>query len=128
MTLQRFAEKYRLRVTKDSCGESIVQGRLYKDANISEHDGKLCMCWLTKESRTKKFNTVRAACLSAGMIIAQEGDNEAILLFSPENDFQAKLAIKGIRGRIKRILSPERIAVLSATLAAAREKQAVATG
>ncbi len=75
MTLQRFAEKYRLRVTKDSCGESIIQGRLYKDANISEHDAKLCMCWLTKESRTKKFNTVRAACALAGSKNARRGEN-----------------------------------------------------
>ncbi len=111
MTIQQFTEKYRLKVTRDSCGESIVLGRLYKDANISEHDaGKLCMCWLTKESHQKKFNSVKAACLSAGMTIAQEGDDEAIFLFDGANDQQAKLAIQSVRARVRRQLAPEQLA------------------
>lgn len=95
MTIQQFAEKYRLKVTRDSCGGAIVQGRLYKDANISElDDGKLCMCWLTEKSHAKKFNSVERSCLSAGMTMVQEGDDEAIFLFDGTNDQQAKLAIQ----------------------------------
>ncbi len=122
MTIQQFAEKHRLKITRDTCGDAIIQGRLYKDANISEHDaGKLCMCWLTKESRTAKFNSVKRECLVAGMTIAQEGDNEAIFLFEPQNDAQAKLAIKSIRAKVKRVLSPEALAKLLSTGYSARK-------
>jgi hypothetical protein len=112
MTIQQFAEKYRLKVTRDSCGDAIVQGRLYKDANISEYDEGLCMCWLTKESHAKKFNSTKRACLSAGMTIVQEGDDEAIFLFDGANNRQAKLAISSIRAKVKKVLSPEALAKL----------------
>ena len=116
MTISQFAEKYRLKITRESSGDEqgdykIIQGRLYKDANISEHDGgRLACCWLTKESRTAKFNSVKRECLQAGMTVAQEGDNEAIFLFDPENDLQAKLAIKSVKAKVRRQLTPERIA------------------
>jgi hypothetical protein len=121
MTLQQFAENHRLKVTRDTCGDAIIQGRLYKDANISEHDdGKLCMCWLTEESRAKKFNSVKRECLAAGMTIAQEGDDEAIFLFDGANAQQAKLAITSIRAKVKKVLSPEQVAVMSERLAGYR--------
>jgi hypothetical protein len=118
MTVQQFAEKYRLKVTREPSGDEqgdyrIIQGRLYKDANISEHDnGMLAMCWLTEKSHAKKFNSVKRVCLSAGMTIAQEGDDEAIFLFNPENDEQAKLAIQSIRAKVRKVLSPEALAKL----------------
>ena len=106
-----------MKVTKDSCGDPIIQGRLYKDANISEYNEGLCMCWLTKDSHTKKFNSVKRECLEAGMTVAQEGDDEAIFLFNSENDRQAKLAIQSVRARVKKVISPETKARLTATLA-----------
>lgn len=124
MTLQTFATEHRLKVTTDSCGEKIVQGRLYKDANISEHDdGKLCMCWLTEKSHAKKFNSVKRACLSAGMTVVQEGDDEAIFTFDGDNPIQAKLAIASVRARVKKQISAEQAATGAARLAIARESR-----
>ena len=126
MTIQDFAERYRAKVTRDACGDAIIQGRLYKDAQIGEHDdGNLCMSmsWLTKESRSKKFNIVKRECLAAGMTIAQEGDDEAVFVFDPGDRVQAKLAIKNIRVRVKRRMTPERAAALAASGAKHRFRQ-----
>jgi hypothetical protein len=121
MTINQFAEKYRLKVTRDSCGDAIIQGRLYRDANISEYNDGLCMCWLTKDSHAKKFNSVKRECIDTGMTIVQEGDNEAIFLFDGANDRQAKLAIQSVRARVKKTISPETKARLVAALANHRQ-------
>jgi|SRR5208282_3909501 GGDEF domain-containing protein len=120
MTINQFAEKYRLKVTKDLCGDAIIQGRLYKDANISEYNDGLCMCWLTGVRRKQKFNSILKECTDAGMTVVQEGDDEVIFLFDGSNDRQAKLAIQSVRARVKKTISPETKARLVAGLAMAR--------
>lgn len=126
MTLENFVSKYRLKTVTDTCGETVVASRLYRDANLSEHDhGKLALCWITdgkKPARTGLWNRTRAACLESGMSMHQEGDAEGIFLFNPEDTKQAKLAIKVVKAKIKKTVSPERVAAMTAVLAAARAK------
>ena len=123
---EKFAKQYRLRITSDTCGDPIVQGRLYKDANISEFsEDKLAMCFLVDgrpgaPSRQGLFNSTKAKCLEAGMTLHQEGDQEGIFVFDPTNAEQSKLAIKGVRAHVKKQLSPEQVAKLVASSAAHR--------
>ena len=119
MNLTTFAEQHRVKVTKDSCGDPIIQGKAHPDANISEHDGgMLAMCFMGDS--TGRFRNVRKACLAAGFRLVQEGDSEGIFVFDPSDKAQAKLAIKSARVRVKRQMTPEQVAVLSNRLAIAR--------
>jgi hypothetical protein len=132
MDIKEFAEAQRLKITKDSCGDAIIQGRLYRDANISEHDdGMLAMCFLVDgrsgtPSRQGLFNRVKKECLIAGMRLHQEGDSEAVFVFDPTDKAQSKLAIKAVRARVKRQMTPEQVAALSSRLLAARNSQKTA--
>ena len=104
-SIENFADQHRLRITRDACGDPNVQGRLYRDAVISEFDDShLAMCWLTDgkaTARTGLFNRVRHACLAAGMRRHQAGDAEGIFVFDPEDPVQARLAIKSVRARVE---------------------------
>jgi hypothetical protein len=82
------------------------------------------MCWLTdgkKTARTGMWNRIKAKCVAAGMMLHQDGDAEGILVFDPADPGQAKLAIKSVKAKAKRQMSPERLAALSATLTKARK-------
>jgi len=55
MTIIEFTNHYRLKLIHDSCGESIIQGGLGMDPNISEFsvrnpdETEFAMCWLAAE-------------------------------------------------------------------------------
>jgi hypothetical protein len=134
VTVQEFAKQYRLKLVRDPDGGDFIAGRLYKDAVISEHDnGMLAMCFLVDgragaPSRQALFNRVKKESLDAGMRIAQEGDQEAVFVFDPEKPEQSKLAIRSIRAKVKRQLSPEQVARQVAVLAKARQEGSKITG
>jgi len=114
MSLQKFAAEYRLKLTKDGSAENIetvIDGRVGLGSRIYEHDSKtLGVLFMTdgrKPPRTGLFNTFRAACLEVGMTATQVGDDEGIFLFDPLNPKQARVAIKGIRAKAKKQISPE---------------------
>jgi hypothetical protein len=125
MTLPQFADHYRLKLAHDECGDPIVSGRLGKDSNISDFsDTELAMCWLADGKKTAPpgmWNRTKAKCVAAGMTLHQDGDAEGILAFDPADPGQAKLAIKCVKAKVKRQMSPERLAALSETLVKARK-------
>jgi hypothetical protein len=124
MLLSDFAAKYRLKVAADSCGDPIIPCQLSKDSNISDYgDTELAISWITdgnKPSRTGLWNRTKLKCLAAGMRLSQEGDSEGVFVFDPADAVQAKLAIKSVKARAKRKMTPERRAALALTLAKAR--------
>jgi len=117
VTIRDFAEAHRLKLTKDNSGDPVITGRVGQ-SNIYEYsDTELRVAFVTdgkKDPRTGLFNRFKAACLSVGMIPRQIGDAEGSFSFDPTNEAQAKVAIKGIRARAKRRLSPEHAARLAA--------------
>jgi hypothetical protein len=125
MTLPQFAEHYRLKLVLDECGDPSIPGRLAKDSNISDYsDTELAMCWLPdgkKTARTGMWNRTKAKCVAAGMMLHQDGDAEGILVFDPADPVQSKLAIKCVKAKAKRQMTPERCAALSETLIKARK-------
>jgi hypothetical protein len=112
MTIIELPNHQRLRLINDSCGESIIQGRLGKDANISEFslrnpdETESAMCWLTDHRRTGLWNATKKKCLVAGVRLHQDGDAEGIFVFDPSNPIQAKLAIKSVQAKSKRKMTP----------------------
>lgn len=123
MNLSEFASRHRLKLTKDECGDPVIAGRI-GSSTIYEHDGALAVMFITDSAQTPRtglWNKFQAACLAAGMTPCQIGDAEGSFTFDPENKAQAKVAIKGIRARAKRKVSPEQAAAGAARLLAARQ-------
>jgi len=117
MSLSDFAAKYRLKIAADSCGNPIIRCQLSKDSNISDYsDTELAICWITdgkKPARTGLWNRTKAKCLAAGMTLSQEGEAEGIFVFDPADPVQAKLAIKSVKARAKRKMTPEALTRLA---------------
>ena len=67
-----------------------------------------------EDPRTNLYKKFKATCLEAGMTRRQSGDAEGAFSFNPANKLQTKAAIKGIRARAKRTVSPEQLARLAA--------------
>lgn len=116
MSIESFAEQHRLKLTRDACGDLIIAGRL-GESNIYEYsDTKLGAMFITdgkKPPRTGLFNKFKTACLGVGMKLAQLGDAEGAFIFDAANPSQAKVAIKGIRARVKRQMTPEQLSRLA---------------
>ena len=124
--IHKFAEKNRMKVTHDECGDAIIagrQGQLYPftesemgvmflpPKNTEDSWGRWC---------PKLWGNFKRAAALIGMVLTQDGDSEGCLAFDPQNAEQVKLAVKIAKVRIRKKLSPERKAALAATLAVAR--------
>jgi hypothetical protein len=129
--INEFAEKRRLKMRRDECGESIIPGR---QGQVYEYgDGELGVMFTpppTKDEpqgrwRPKKWSNFRKAALAMNMTFRQNGDSEGCLSFDPANDAQAKLAIKIAGVRPKRRVSPEAVSRL---LAAGRTSRFIRSG
>lgn len=124
--LEKFAQKYCVRVRRDSLNEPIIPGKqLCKDmprrteyrSHIYEHgqDGLFGVCLMfspssgtqSKTGRSQSWATARKQLRAAGFHIAQDGDAEGSALFDPRNETQAKLAMKLVGIRPRRQVSPE---------------------
>ena len=119
MILTTFAEKNRLKVSKDDCDDAIIAG---KHGNIYEYgSGKLGVCIMSNSGNAYRWNRARAVFIAAGMEITQNGDHEGCAKFDPENAEQAKTAMLHAKGRTRRQVSPERREAMLANLARARQ-------
>jgi len=118
--IKTFATHHRLKVTRDGDGgdiEYVIPGRIGQSQIYQHSEELLGVLFMTdgkKPPRTGLFNTFRDACLAVGMTAHQTGDAEGSFLFEGKNSDQAKVAIRGIRARVKRQMSPEQAARLAA--------------
>jgi len=124
MNIQEFAEKYRLRLKKDGCGDWIVLGRSLEKATkrIEDRchvydgfeDGKLGV-YLYFGS-PKKYGNARRALLAVGCEGKQGSGNvrpasdyptDGCLKFDPENADQAQAVIRLAGLKRRKVLSME---------------------
>ena len=109
MELTKFAEKHRLKVKRDpEDGTQVIvggKGQIYEFSS----DELAVMFIPGGDPRTRQWHTVRENCLAVGMTLQQDGDAEGAFSFDPENQDQAKLAIKvaGAKG-MKRLSDQHR--------------------
>ncbi len=101
-TIIALAEKYRLRVRRDVCGDSFVLGRF---GTISDHGADLLALTFLADANDKgRDNILRSRirrALAAGLQPSQVGDCEAVLLFEGNDQAQVRAAMKlaGIKRR-----------------------------
>jgi hypothetical protein len=81
-TLARFAEPYRLRLKRDNCGESIINGKF---GHLYEHAAGLLGLVLEESrngrSKSRSLLARRHKASAAGFRVHQAGEVETILLF-----------------------------------------------
>jgi predicted DNA-binding transcriptional regulator YafY len=119
MELKQFAEQFRLQVRRDVDGTDIVVGKF---GHIYEHSvTKLSVLFMPPVPRARLWSIVKAKGTEAGMIVRQNGDSEGTLVFDPNAPEQARLAIRLVRARPKRILTEEQRSALSERLSKARK-------
>jgi len=111
-TLEQFADNYRLKVRRDSCGDAIIPGkprnaaRLEDRSHIFENgDGRLGVC--LRCLTPGKWTYAKQRLTKAGFEVLQDGDTEGTLLFDPSDRPQAKAAIREAGIKARRILTPE---------------------
>jgi len=122
MTIQAFAEAYRLKVRLDGCGDPIIPAKL---GHLYAHGaGRFGLMLEAPAHDTRLDNTLRArkrTALVAGFTLHPEGACESITLFDPGDPRQAALAIRLVRAKRKRLLSPEQAERARGLLRAAQE-------
>ncbi|MGB7602252.1 MAG: hypothetical protein WBM24_18255 [Candidatus Sulfotelmatobacter sp.] len=130
--IAEFAAAHRLKSVRDGEGEDIervVIGRIGQSSIYEYSETELAVSFMTdgrKAPRTGLFNIFKADCLEAGMTPRQIGDAEGSFSFDPNNSKQAKVAIQGIRAKVRRQLSPEQAQAGAARLVAARLAKSLA--
>ena len=131
MNLEQFASKHRLKTRRspEDDGELVVNGKKGQIYQYSESELAVAFTPGLDKNRfgqgswcPKKWGNLCREALAAGMTIRQNGDSEGALSFDPANADLARLAIKISGSKVKRQLSADQIARLTATLRSGREK------
>jgi hypothetical protein len=118
MTLTEFAERYKVKIRKDSCDDPIVAGRvkwakhLEDNHNVFEADGEFYVYFnfLT----VGKWNNVRKKLIEKGAKPYITCEVDGYLSFDPENAELVKLILRLAKIRTKRQLTPEQKAAVRA--------------
>jgi hypothetical protein len=103
-----FAEQYRLRTQRDTQGEAFIpcqRGQIY------HHGGKTLGVLVISEGKARStsrvWKVVRQGLLAAGFTLHQNGDAEGSLLFDARNPQMAQAAIRFMRAKKKRQVTPK---------------------
>ncbi len=113
MTIEEFAEKHRIRIRLDSCGDKIIPGRLtakdmpkrmeYRSHIYDNGGGRLGVCLMFATAR--RSSNPKKILTAQGFTFGQVGDSELTALFDPDNEAQSKAALAVCRIKRIRILS-----------------------
>ena len=119
MTVNEFAETYRLKTGTDSCGETIIPGKPRKTRHVEDRchvfefeEGSFGLSYvqpLPYPASVGKYHNAQKRLLAAGFTQRQDGDHEGIFSFDPEDAEQAKLAIITCGIKRERNYTPEQI-------------------
>ncbi len=102
MRLAEFAATYRLRISRDECGDLVIAGRF---GEIGEYDrDHLYACFHGEQSRTRAHRINAALRRNIGRAVVK-GTDEALFVFVGEDDRFSRWFIRTLGIRQKRILS-----------------------
>lgn len=115
MALSTFAERFHLNLRRAEDDTFVVVGR---HGQLYEYsDNELGILIMPAASKVRYWGHARKAMIAAGMTIRQNGDHEGAVSFAPHNKKAARLAIKLVGARPKRIPSvPQLLALAKARL------------
>ncbi len=115
-TLKQFAERYRLKLRRDECGDYFVGGRC---GQVYEYaPGRLAILFLGDTKR--QWHAAKKKLAAAGLGLMQDADTEGTASFDPADVEQCRVAIQVIRAKRRRVMSPAGLTQLQT----AREKAA----
>lgn len=108
VSLTALAEQYRLRITRDECGDPIIRG---KNGHLYTDGRKLMLCW-TDDGRKRPFSS---AHLKRSMVrrladmatVVLDCEYEAILHITDLSGPAIRLVLKLVGVKRRRQLSPE---------------------
>jgi hypothetical protein len=101
--VKHFADTYRVRARRDECGELILPGRI---GHVYEHGAGRFGVYLSYPTK-RAWSSAKRTLTATGFTIRQNGDMEGTVLFDPENEQQARLALTIARIRKRRVLTAE---------------------
>ena len=120
MNLEQFADNYRLKISRDSCGANIIQGK-YSHIFDGYADGRLGVLFVAPTKR--HWNNARKKMEAAGLVTKQNGDTEGALSFDPADKAQVRLALKLARVSPRRVATPPSPAQIAAREAFGKRKR-----
>lgn len=138
-SIKEFAARYSVNAKRDGCADDSIPGRQYaKDmpareeyrCHIYDHgDGKrfgVCLMFMptSPSGKSAKWTNTRKKLIAAGFEARQFGDSEGPLLFDPQNEKQARLALEVCRVRARRKLSAGSLLVMTDRLRALASSRA----
>ena len=110
---EQFCERFRLRLKRDRCGDQIIPGKF---GHLYEHGPGVFGLVLEAPADSTRLDRMlrsrKRKALAAGFVLHQEGDAEAILLFDPANPRQARLAVRLVGAKLKRVASTAQLEAL----------------
>lgn len=119
MTLKTFAAKHRLKIKLDECGDAIVQG---KHGTLYEYSDELIgLSFMPPTVHGRRWGAAQREMAAVGMTITQNGGAEGAASFDGHDMVQAKLAIRLVKARVKRVLDEKERETLANRLALARQ-------
>jgi hypothetical protein len=111
MTLQEFADKYKVKIKKDSCDDSIIPGKLKgaqrveDNHHVFEAQGKFSV-YLNMPT-TGRWSGATKRLLAAGAYRQMTGRMDGYLGFDPDDEPLVKLVLKTAKIRVRRQLTEE---------------------
>jgi hypothetical protein len=105
MNVEQFADFYHLKTQKNACREIVIPGKL---GQVFHYGGEMFGILLedasSGRSRARTLLSRRKAALKAGFHLIQEAECESVLLFGPNDEIQAKIAVRLVGARKKRVV------------------------
>jgi hypothetical protein len=118
--IHQFADHQRLRTRVDEDGTKIILGKV---GHIYEYDdNRLGVIVIPNPPRMRYWGFTKAALLTAGFVVVQDGDGEGAATFDPGNSEQVIAAIRAAGVKRRRKISPEQRERAISVLASSRRR------
>ena len=106
MKIDEFATQHRLRIQTDpQDATTIIPGRKGLSHVFEYGEGLLGVMVMLNARAAHRWNAARSAFAESGMSVRQDGDQEGVTAFDPENWEQVRLALKYAEVNRKRRVS-----------------------
>ena len=126
--IRRFAERQNLSWCRDfTDATDIVPGKKGRSHLFEFGNGTLGVLIMPDTGTSHYWTAARSAFITAGMTITQDGDQEGVAAFDPQNPEQVRLALKYAGIRKRRGLSPLQKAALEKARAIATRNRTFQT-
>ena len=108
--IQQFAEKYKLRVSRDECGDAIIRG---KRGHLYVDDGALCAMWTdAPPMKQSRLEAIGGTCWQGDIGRNAKGRRVQDAWVRGIRPAAYRLAVRMVGAKARRVMSPGQIAAL----------------